>query len=450
MPSRLPLARSAAALPLTVALAVFTALAVLGISLTPAHASGVPICSSAPVEAAPNFPPAQLDHTEGPLTTPLQATLTGWKPGTQVSFHLDMADPRTGALRVLTPYVLGAPNPADGLYIPTGVVASDGTIISASFQAPVIVCDDSSTTPEVFFDSRLAGAKLYVVAVGDHGQVSAPATFTYLASLQGKIDGLSPEFHDAPVGSTLIVSVSGWEPNEVITLTLSDQILKDPYNNNLPPFATTLPITVTTDSQGAFSTTFAIPATLPWGHDAVLSATGVGPHFGALTWEAEFVLLPATAPTFRVGSEIVTPGSRVTVTGDYWNPGEAVTLEYCRDGLHDGDQYAWPHCIHGSEQELGTAIVDATGHLSQQVTIPANARLGIITIEPRIAQAPRLGARGVAVRIVSHPPTWTELHPRWTAALAVGGVLLMLLTPVGLVAVLSRRRDSSPAEAMAD
>jgi hypothetical protein len=152
------------------------------------------------------------------------------------------------------------------------------------------------------------------------------------------------------------------------------------------------------------------------------------------------------APTFHAESDIVTPGSQVTVSGDHWNPGEAVMLEYCRDGLHNGDQYDWPHCIHGSEQELGTAIVDTTGHLSQQVTIPVNARLGIITIEPRIAQVPWLGARGVAVRIVSHPPTWTELHPRWTAVFAVGGVLLMLLTPVGLVVLLSRRRDSSPAE----
>lgn len=46
MPSRRPLGRFAAAFPLTVALAAFTALAVLSILLTPAHASGVPRHSS--------------------------------------------------------------------------------------------------------------------------------------------------------------------------------------------------------------------------------------------------------------------------------------------------------------------------------------------------------------------------------------------------------------------
>jgi hypothetical protein len=154
----------------------------------------------------------------------------------------------------------------------------------------VIVCIDISATPEVTFDSRLDGAKLYVVAVGDDGAVSAPATFTYLASLQGKIDGASPGFSGVKVGSSIIVSVSGWEPHEAVSLTLSDRILQDPYKNNLTPFATTPPTTVTTDSQGAFSTAFAIPATLPWGHDAVLSATGVGPHFGTLfpPWRRHF------------------------------------------------------------------------------------------------------------------------------------------------------------------
>jgi len=148
---------------------------------------------------------------------------------------------------------------------------------------------------------------------------------------------------------------------------------------------------------------------LPWGHQAALTVTGNGSRYGTLNWGTDILLLPAVSPTFRLDRTIASPGATILVTGEHWNPGEAVTLHYCRDGLHNGVASAWPFCVHGSQQDLAVATIDAHGNLRQQVTIPANARLGVITIEAADVPGDVSGGHGVAVRLGGGPRfgTWS-------------------------------------------
>ena len=92
-----------------------------------AHASGVPYCGKLTEEHAPTRPAIHLNRTEGPVGTNLTATVSGWRPGAQVSLRFDAREPKTGEMYILIPQFA------------QGTVANDGTITTAFARRAVVL-----------------------------------------------------------------------------------------------------------------------------------------------------------------------------------------------------------------------------------------------------------------------------------------------------------------------
>ncbi|HEX9069966.1 MAG TPA: hypothetical protein VF807_14435 [Ktedonobacterales bacterium] len=327
-----------------------------------------------------------------------------------------------------------------------GIVASDGSLISPAFTAYGISCLDASLDLRPAYQSDYPGSKFFLVAVGDDGEVSAPETFTLLPLPTLRATTQSEVYHGmynaGKGGDTITLSGSNWEPNESITLTLTDtsvpDVMYDLTGATPVRFASPTPLSVTTNSLGIFAAPFILPASLPWGHQAIFTATGTGPLFGTLSATAEFFTVPAITPTLAVVKPYVILGSTLTVIGDHWNPGETFAIGYCSGDLHNGPPPRWPFCSDGSsmQRQLGMVTVDSGGHLRQQVTIPADARLGIITIEVDA------GVPEIAVQVVSHAPTWLDEHASLVPAIIASSLAALAAVAVGVsLRIRQRRRD---------
>src|SRR6185437_3757563 len=167
------------------------------------------------------------------------------------------------------------------------------------------------------------GTTAYFVLASDHGEVSAPVAFRYLATPTVDAHGVDPAFHDTRVGSTIIVTGSGWEPGELLTLTLRQSA----GSSASVPYATTG--RATADAQGNFTASYPLDSRLHWGRDVMLMVEGSGPRFGSLTTQVPITLLPAIQPTFQVDHTLVTPGMTIMVSGEHWFPGDVIPLKLC-------------------------------------------------------------------------------------------------------------------------
>lgn len=369
-----------------------------GVAHAPAaYAAGVPYCPHPMVdERAPTRPAIHLDRTEGPVGTDLTVTASGWHPGARVTLHIDGRNPKTGELYVLIPDFA------------QGTIANDGAVTLSSLDAPSFLCVDMSTADYTDYKFDVAGGTTaYFALVSDHGEVSAPVAFRYLPAPTIDSHGVDPAFHDTRIGAPIIVTGSGWEPDEPITLTL-----RDPMDSSVSvPFATQAH--AVTDAQGRFTARYPLDARLHWGRDVTLTVEGTGPRFGTLSTQFPITLLPAIQPTFQVDHTLVTPGMAITVSGAHWFPGDVVKLKLCDSQLVDGVWSIGPNCGKAIWPILTEIPIDAGGHMRQQVAIPAGTPLdeGILTV----GVDSRAGVKPIPIRVVDHLPTWDEIHPRVAA-----------------------------------
>ncbi|HEX5159405.1 MAG TPA: hypothetical protein VFW17_19505 [Ktedonobacterales bacterium] len=360
------------------------------------HAAGVPYCGKLADERSPTRPAIHLNRGEGPVGTDLTVATSGWHPGAHVALHFDARDPKTHELYTLNPDFA------------QGTVAKDGTIMLSSLDAPAFFCVDMSTPDytDYRFDGQ-GGATAYFVLASDHGEVSAPVAFRYLAAPTIGAQGVDPAFHDTRVGSTIIVTGSGWEPGELLTLTLrqpAGSYASVPYSTQGH---------TTTDAQGNFTASYPLDARLHWGRDVMLTVEGSGPRFGSLTAQDPITLLPAIHPTFHIDHTLVTPGMTIMVSGEHWFPGDVISLKLCDSQMVDGVWSIGPNCGKAAWPVLTEIPIDAGGRMRQQIRIPAATPLGesifIVEVDSRT------GVQPIPVHVVDHLPTWDDIHPRVAA-----------------------------------
>jgi hypothetical protein len=369
-----------------------------GIAYAPVvHASGVPYCPNPMVdERVPTRSAIHLNRTEGPVGTDLTVATSGWRSGAHVTLHFDARNPKTGELYILTPNFA------------QGTVAKDGTVALSSFDAPQFLCVDMSTADytDYKFD-QAGGTTAYFALVSDHGEVSAPVAFSYLPAPTISVNGVDPAFHDTKVGSSIVVTGSGWESGEPISL-----MMRDPLDSSVSvPFATQGHSI--TDAQGRFTASYPLDARLHWGRDVMLAVEGNGPRFGSLIAQVPITLLPAIQPTFQVDHTLVTPGMTITVSGEHWFPGDVIPLKLCDSQLVDGVWSFGPNCGKVVWPIFTQIPIDAGGHMRQQVTIPAETPLGVRILSAEVDS--RTGVQPIPVHVVDHLPTWDNIHPRVAA-----------------------------------
>lgn len=361
------------------------------------HAAGVPWCPNPlPDERSSTQPAIHLNRGEGPVGTDLTVTTSGWHPGAHVALHFDARNPKTGELYTLMPDFA------------QGTVAQDGAVNLSALDAPPFFCVDMSASKYTDYNfDQSGGMTAYFVLASDHGEVSAPVAFRYLAAPTIDAQGVDPAFHDTRIGSTIIVTGSGWEPDELLSL-----MLRQPAGSSASvPYATTEH--TTTDAQGNFTASYPLDSRLHWGRDAMLVVEGSGPRFGSLAAQVPITLLPAIRPTFQVDHTLVTPGMTIVVSGEHWFPGDVIPLKLCDSQMVDGVWSIGPNCGKAAWPVLTEIPIDASGRMRQQVKIPAATPLGesifIVEIDSRT------GVQPIPVHVVDHLPTWDDIHPRVAA-----------------------------------
>jgi hypothetical protein len=174
-----------------------------------ARASGVPYCGRKLAEEhAPTRPAFHLNRREGPVGTDLTGAVGGWRPGAHVTLHVDGREPKTGELYVLMPAFA------------RGVVSRDGTITLKPLEAPAFFCVDTYKDPST--DDHLGdpGTTAFFVLAADDGEVSAPVAFRYLSE---PTISLSGDERGVVVGSSVVVTGAGWEPQEALTVALTSK-----------------------------------------------------------------------------------------------------------------------------------------------------------------------------------------------------------------------------------
>ncbi len=428
----------------------------LGLAMVPgvpvAWASGPGVCTEIVSQsdlaklslAATGGGIAQLSRTQGVVGTGLTATGTGWPAGAEV---------------LVDAYTRRLVNGADfGAYLEgtlaSATISAAGDFTTPLFRAPFSqVCSALSATP----DGRAqdGGAMLFLVHTRD-GRVRAPLYFTYLTydhgpSLRG------PQVQDQEQGSALALTGVGWEPGEQVSVTYEAAPWSFTHANEPPPFqlSSAPPVKATADAQGAFAVMFP-PFHEPADTVIALVAQGSGPRYGDVkVISGYYQLLPPTAPTLRLDHSGIIAGAEIVVSGSNWPAHVSGVIEYCRGQMTLPDMVGLRCLVMGTQsvgaQQLGTFVTDGAGKFRVTVRMPANARLGPITVQARVPSAPFgliVYAQGQPLTIT---PTWDEVHPRLARMLhaapyvAVGAIVL-LAALVGVALYLRRRRGGAGAQ----
>jgi hypothetical protein len=360
---------------------------------TTAYASGVPYCGKLAEEHAPTRPASHLDRSEGPVGADVTVTASGWRPGAHVTLHVDGRAPKTGKFYTLMPTFA------------QGVVAHDGTVRLGILDAPKFFCVDMNTYPNTEYRFGDPGSTAFFVLAADDGEVSAPVAFRYLAA---PTTSLSAGEQGAVVGTSVVVTGSGWEPYAAVTAMLTSIGI----SSHRISYGET--VHATADNQGAFQVSYPIAAGWPWHTQSQMLVKGSGPRFGTLEAVEDLGLRPAVLPTFQVNHTLVTPGMTLTVSGEHWYPGDTYTIKYCDAQWQDGGWTNGPNCGKAVNPALGTVTVDATGRMHQQFSIPNDQPPGVIMV--RILELTSgINVQPIAVHVVDHLPTWDDIHPRVAA-----------------------------------
>ena len=111
---------------------------------------------------------------------------------------------------------------------------------------------------------------------------------------------------------------------------------------------------------------------------------------------------------------MVTPGMKITVSGEHWYPQDNFTIKYCAAQLGENGWEDGPDCGKEVNPALGMVSIDADGRMRQQFTIPASEKPGVIMVYIREVIAD-IGVQPIAVHVVDHLPGWDDIHPRVAA-----------------------------------
>jgi hypothetical protein len=353
-----------------------------------------------------------LNISQGTGGTKLIVYGTGWPAQAQVT-----VDEQSNGQPIFVNYGVNA------------VVAADGTFETPAFGAASATCGFAPSP----------GLVVQIVARTADKQVSAVAPFTYVASPPTLARASS---QDSVLANMPFVSIEGanWDAGVVVTLWTSLQLAstntQDPWQ---PPTGarTTL---AQADTHGDITADVPLATGLRPGTWIVVGASATSARYGEMTTTlSPFSLRPLVAPALRLDRTQGPAGASVTVSGSQYWPGDTVTIAYCRGAPQSGSQPIVP-CNHYLSQVLGQAIVDLAGRFTARVTLPRNARTGLITFEAYATTA--VGAMidpyTLTTRFdIAAPASWQTgwqtfgtVHPRLAralTALAFGTPFLLCL-----------------------
>jgi hypothetical protein len=386
-----------------------------------------------------------LNHTTGPIGTSLVISGAGWPAATTVTIDT-YGD--NGA---------GQPVLGQAAFAQARTFA-DGTFQTIPFPAPIestcgIGADYGAPGSVVLFRAHIRGNRM-----------SAEARFTYLVT----------PFFDTPTdpdpsagimpGSVLPLSGQNWGPDQWIMISTEEtfgQTQAQLDNVGAAQPSGSPPIQVQANAHGAFTTQVVVPKDVPLApspYDAfagfVVSVSATDPRYGTFT-PAPLVLdiLSENAPTFTANLTQGLPGTLVTLTGTDWPPG-LVLLDYCR-GQAQLPGTSHIVCYPNAAQGIGFAVLydlyEPVSTFSIEVTIPPNARPGLITLQASIdsdilTPLYTLDLPFDVLTPSSPEVPWQLVHPRLAEVLLVGDVAVPLILVIGgsagAVVLWQRRRHS--------
>ena len=396
-----------------------------------------------------------LNHTTGPIGTSLIINGIGWPASTTVTIDT-YGDNGAGHA------ILGQATFAQARTF------SDGTFQTAPFPAPV------ESTCGIGADYGAPGSVVLFRAYIRGNRVSAEARFTYLATPFFNAPSVPDPSAGVMPGSVVPLSGQNWAPHQWIMISTEETFGQTQEElDNVGTVQPTQPpgppsIQVQADAHGMFTTQVVVPIreASPYGNSPyafsgfVVSVSATDPRYGTFTPPPlVLIILPPQAPTFTASLTQGLPGTVVTLKGTNWPPG-LVLLDYCR-GQAQALTTSHIGCYPNAAQGVGFADIygvsgtEPVNTFSVEVTIPPDARPGLITLQASADSdiLPNIYTLDLPFDILTpsnQEAPWQLVHPRLAEALLVGDVavpLMLLIGGAGAVALWQRRRQSRVQEA---
>jgi hypothetical protein len=323
----------------------------------------------------------------------VSAVVRGSKPGyNPAQATADEVGPiALGELSTALPTIDGTPRVGEVLTAHAGTWGPEPVALAFQWLAdgePI----EGATGPEFEVGPAQLGATISVTVTGakpGYAEASDSSEATDAVS-PGVLTTVRPTVSGKPgVGETLTVEPGAWSPAPV---SFAYQWLADGE-----------PI------EGAADASITVPADLV---GAALSVRVTGSREGFDPAE-EIVDVGEVAPSVTLSTSRAVPGAAVTVTGQYFLPGEEVLLE-----------------LHSTPLELATVTTDDTGGFTTVVTIPAGSALGEHEIVAVGKESERSGSATIEIYDLSAPPTTPPGSPT-QGDLAITGAAI----PIGILAL---------------
>lgn len=360
---------------------------------------------------------AWLSRAGGAPDTTNTLTGSGWPAGATVELLLGSHD--QGSIVVdPTPFA-------------QGVADASGRVTIAAFHAPGV---DDCTIKD---GSALGDNQALVVAQTPDGRarISLLYTFYPMPTLQNSVQDI------VSGGEAILMSGSGWEPGQTVTITPAFQRWPaSGYPSYDPSSFQPLPAnstTVTAQPDGTFATGVTVPQEPPETQITYIASAN-GPRNGDVTVEASICFIgPIGTSSLAVNGNAAYAGANVTVTGRDWPANQDIQIEYCR-------RQAQAHCDAFLSETLAVVMTDARGGFTATVQLPPNARPGPIMIQASPVSSPfdptvYTQTQPFAVRYpfaLAHPRLEMAIHASPFAAAA----LLIALLALGERLVSQRRK----------
>lgn len=362
--------------------AVLSALVFIS-SATPAHAAPAArrscgasssASSGASTQATKGSARISLNTAQGVAGTQVVVSGTGWPVGQHILISVENLIDEQGGVNG-TGWLSGA------------TVNVYGGFATPAFSFPYLTC---GIRPK-------AGTTATIVAATEDN--SLRATTSFAVAQTPTLEVASPQ-QLAPVllgASGISVVGSDWTPGATVSLVAAHLDTISEADGNQRQTATPLlgaqTVHATADARGDVMANVPIPLGLAPGAEVDVQATATSHIYGTLVINLySDALVPAPAPpTWNLSASQGEPGMTLTVTGDHWWPADSVIVEYCRAEAAQTTALG-VRCNSGPQgftttgyaAQLGAAIVDADGHFTATVTLPANAKPGEVIVQARL------------------------------------------------------------------
>ena len=334
---------------------------VLCLARAPAHALAAPgscgaraaandLSSAAQTMASAAHITLSIDH--GASGTAISVSGTAWPASAQIT--IDFVD--TGDQNLGRPGIAQARTDATGAFH------------SSDFLAPQAICGVSPG----------AGTVSLVVAHTADGSVKAQTRFTFVTSPELTTTNL---YSDSFTVQSTSIPASGqsWGPGTLVTLYATQQQIVD-HAITYSRIANAPSVQVHADANGAFRVAVPLPTGLPPAIDVSIAATASSPLYGSLVRDLRmaFLLQPTVYPTATTASNEVARGGLLTITGEHWRQGDAITVELCL-GTPEPNKQGVLQCgpyASAAPAKIATARVGDDGSFVVKAQISRQAHLG--------------------------------------------------------------------------